>query len=506
VDRKETRTLLKNALANVVRGSAAALVAIVSPIFLTRLMVPAAFSAWALVLQLSAYTGYLDFGIQTAVGRFVAHANERGDAEHRDRIASTSFAVLSLAGLFGVCGIAGLALTMPHIFRQMPETFVGGSRVALILVGSSLAIGLPASVFNGIFIGYQRNEVPAAIIGGSKVFGAALLIVVVVHGGSLTAMGTTIAAVNFASYGVQYVMYRKLVPAVRLSTHCVSREAGHELLDYCLSLSVWSFAMLLVNGMDVVLVGFFQFVAVAPYTVAASLITFFAGLQNALFSAMIPSTAVLHARGEAAELGRTMINATRYGTFLLLIAALTLIFGAKSILTVWVGPAYGVPAVQFLRILLIANVVRLSTTPYIITLIGTGQQRLVILMPLLEGFTNIALSIIWGMRYGAIGVAAGTLFGGIVGFAGTIFYNMRRTTSFEFRIADYVRDGLLRPTMCLAPPIVFAIILRYWPLNPMAIGLGSIGTFIATTVLVWHWGLLSSERERLKSWRLAPQA
>ena len=89
MNQKEKATLLKNAVVNVVRGGAAAIVAIVLPPFLTRLMSPDSFGVWSLVLQLSAYIGYLDFGIQTAVGRFVAHANEKGDAGHRDRIVST---------------------------------------------------------------------------------------------------------------------------------------------------------------------------------------------------------------------------------------------------------------------------------------------------------------------------------------------------------------------------------------------------------------------------------
>jgi O-antigen/teichoic acid export membrane protein len=95
MDKKEKLVVVKNAFANVIRGGATALVAIALPPFLTRLMSPGAFSAWALILQLSAFVGYLDFGIQTAVGRFVAQSNERGDAEHRDRIVSTSLAVLS---------------------------------------------------------------------------------------------------------------------------------------------------------------------------------------------------------------------------------------------------------------------------------------------------------------------------------------------------------------------------------------------------------------------------
>lgn len=499
MDRKETRTLLKNALANVVRGSAAALVAIVVPIFLTRLMVPAAFSAWALVLQLSAYMGYLDFGIQTAVGRFVAHSKERGDTEHLDRIASTSLAVLSLAGLLGLGCIAILASLLPHIFKQIPSSLVSSSQAALVLVGTSLAIGLPASVLNGIFVGFQRNEVPAAIVGGSRVVGAALLVLVVARGGSLAQMGAATAAVNVVSYGMQLALYRKVAPMVRLSRRFISREAGRELFDYCLSLSVWSLGILLLTGLDVALVGYFQFDSVASYAVAASLIAFLAGLQNAIFSAMIPSNAVMHARGEPVELGRVMIAATRYGTFLLLLAGLPLVLFARQILTVWVGASYAARGAHILEILAIANIIRLSLTPYVVALIGTGQQRLVMLTPLVEGFSNLAVSVGLGYLFGAIGVALGTLFGAIVVFIGNLFYNMPRTSDIQFQLRVYLRDGFLRPLACAVPGLSFVLAIHVFSdLRPLAIALAAILAAVSTIACLWKWGLLVSERQKLR--------
>ena len=499
MNRNEILVLVKNAAANVIRGGAGALIAIVLPIFLTRFMVPAAFSAWALVLQIGAYMGYLDFGIQTSVGRFLAHANEKGDAEHCDRIASTSFAALCTAGVLGLCGTAVASVLLPHIFRQMPVALASGAQIALILVGCSLAVGLPASVFNGIFVGFQRNEVPAVIIGGSRILGAILLIFVVAHGGGLARMGATTAAVNVVTYGLQYVMYRKVAPTVRLSMRFVSRETGQELFNYCLSLAVWSFGMLLVSGLDVVLVGYFQFEAVAPYAVATSLITFLAGLQNAIFSAMIPSTAVLHARREPEELGRVMITATRYGTFLLLLAGLPLILFPREILAVWVGPVYAARGEHFLAILAAANMIRLALAPYAVALIGTGQQRLVLLTPLLEGFSNLLVSIGLGYVFGAIGVAIGTLFGSVVVLIGCLYYNMPRTTDIQFKLGAYVRDGFLRPLLCAVPGLLFAFAVRVFPdVSQVRVGLAAALAVASTLVCIWRWGLLVSERHKLK--------
>jgi O-antigen/teichoic acid export membrane protein len=506
MNRREKFVLLKNAASNLIRGSAAAVVAVFLPPFLTRLMSPDAFGAWSLVLQLSAFVGYLDFGIQTAIGRFIAHTGESGDTEQRDRIVSTSLAVLVAVGTLGILGSLGLAVLMPHFFHQVPQLLLGDSRLALVLVGSSLAVGLPCSLFNGIFVGLQRYEVPAAVIGGSRIIGAVFLVVIVRHGGSLAQMGAAVAAVNLGSYGLQYLLYRKMAPRVRFSSQLVSRKAGRELFDYCLSLSIWSFAMLLVTGLDVALVGHFEFEKVAYYSVAATLIVFLAGVQNALFNVMVPSTAVLQARGNSVQLGRLMVTATRYGSFILLLMGLPLILAAKGILTVWVGPKYAEEGTRILEVLTAANIIRLTAVPYVMTLIGTGQQRLVTITPVLEGVSNLVASVIGGFFFGAIGVAVGTLVGGCVGVLGNFVYNMPRTIEINFRIADYLRDGLLRPFMCALPLVGVALIYRFSGFSARVAGYAAIGAAVVTTLLLfWRYGLVGSERERLRIRHFAPE-
>jgi O-antigen/teichoic acid export membrane protein len=506
MNRKEQLVSVKNAIANVARGSSAAVVAVILPPFLTRAMSIDAYGAWSLVLQISAYAGYLDFGIQTAVGRFVAYANERRNAGQRDSVVSTSLVALSLAGIVALLGGAAVSILLPRMFRQMPLTLMRDTRIALVLVVGSLAVGLPASVFSGIFVGLQRYEIPAAIIGGGRVLNAILIILVVKHGGNLATMGLAVAALNLVSYCLQYLMCRKLAPTVRLSWRLVSGKTARRIFDYCISLSVWSFVMLLVTGLDIIIVGYFQFDAVAYYAVAATLITFLAGLLNAVFSVMIPSTAVQHARGESKELGNAMLTATRYGSFLLLIIGLPLVLAAKGILSSWVGSAYAFHGTRILQVLVAANMLRLSSIPYAMSLIGTGQQRLVIITPLIEGFSNLLASVVGGYLYGAVGVAIGTLIGSIVAVSVNLLYNMPRTSGIEFRISEYLRDGYLRPAICTLPLIACAAVFRWdTPSTPLAVYLGSTVALVATAFLVWRCGLVGSERAKLRMVRFAIQ-
>jgi len=493
-------TILKNAVANVTRGTASALVALAVPPFLTRALPPEKYGAWALVLQLAAYVAYLEFGIQTAVGRFVAHSNERSDFEHRDRIVNTALVMLTAACFLAMVVIALLIFLLPRLFRQMPGGLYSDVRIALALVGGSLAIGLIASVFNGIFVGLQRYDIIAAIVASSRITGAILLVFIARHGGGIPAMALSLALVNLASYALEWLLSRRYAPDIQLSARLVSRAAGRELVGYCASLTVWSFSMLLVSGLDLTLVGIFDFEKTAFYAVAASLVTFAAGLQHYVFITMMPSTAVLHARGASWELGRMVIDGTRYGMFLLLFTGFPFLLAAKPILRMWVGPAYAARATILLQILVAANIVRLSAVPYIVTLMGTGQQRLVVFTPLLEGFSNLSISVWAGYHWGALGVAVGTLCGAFVGVSGNFFYNMRRTTEVRFSMREYVLDSLLRPTMCVVP-LGLALLAQgamsnlQGPARVLIMLIGGIGT----AYCLWRWGLVGVERQKIRA-------
>jgi O-antigen/teichoic acid export membrane protein len=492
--------LVKNAIANVLRGSSSALVALLLPPFLVSFLSVEEFGIWVLVLQLSAYTSFLDFGIQTAVGRFVAYTTELGEKKHRDRIINTAFSFLLGSAILGICLILFLSWQLPNLFPKLPISLQSDAQISLLLVGFSTAIGLPASVFSGVFIGLQRFEIPAIIIGGGKLLNGLILILTVRQYGAIIPMAIVFAIVNLITYFLQYFAYLRLKTDTIFSLKLIDKKAGKDLFSYCFSLSAWSFSMLLVMGIDTTLVGIFDFGSLAYYGVAASLITFITGLQSSIFNTLIPAAAVLSAQGDSKRLGNLLISTTRYGMFILLLSGLPLIAFAKIFLSNWLGISYVENTTALLQILLAANIIRLSAIPYSTLLIGTGQQRLVLLSPLLEGFSNFFFSIIFGIQFGATGVAAGTLMGAIVGVSLHYFYNMSRTKSIDFKRNVFLLDGLIRPLICTFP-LLFLACFSFTSFFKIYFDIfmivSSVSAISLTCLLTWSWGLLTSEKKRI---------
>lgn len=449
--------LAKNAIANLTRGGAASVAALLLPAVLVRHMSQIEYSVWVLVLQVAAYSSYLEFGLQTAVGRYVAIADEKHDAQQRDTVFSTAMAGLLIASGIGIIILIGVACAAGRLFPSVPAALLPQMRWSLLIVGTSLALGLPSAAWSGVFIGLQRNEFIAIVIGGSKLVSALGLVIAVIHGSSLIVMAVVVAAVNLASYFLLYFLVRTIAQT-RFQLHLVRKSTAKELFSYCFGLMIWSFSSILVSGLDLILVGRFELKALAPYAIAVTLVNFIAGIQNSILSAAMPHAAVLHARKDSIALGNMVISFTQFGMLLLTLTGMPLLIYTMPVLRVWVGQQYAIQGHLLLAVLLVANIIRLSCAPYAIALVAAAQQKLVTLSPLMEGITNLIASILLGMKFGAFGVAVGTLIGAIVGVLGHILYNMPRTQKEIFlRIEGFIALALALPVLTALPLIVLAI-------------------------------------------------
>ena len=449
----------KNAVANLGKGGAAAIVALLLPPLLIRHMTPAAYGVWVLVLQAAAYIGYFDFGLQTAIGRYVAYTTEKNDQEHRNLIFSTAFAGLIVAAGLSLLLLAVVVLAVRVIFPAVPSEIVPMMRWSLLILGTSLVLGLPAAAWNGVFVGLQRYEIPALVTGGSRLVAAVGVVVAAVTGYSIIVMATIMAITNLAAYAVQYVAMNRVAPAITFARRFVSKSTAGELLEYCFGLTVMSFSMLLVTGFDLILVGRFEFAAVTAYSVSAAMITFISGVLSAILGVMMPHAAALHARHEPRQLGQLVVTSTQAAIILLVFTGIPAMVYAGPLLRLWIGPQYVQLGRPILVILLAANILRLIGLPYATVLISAGQQHLIKISPITEGVSNLTASIILGMRWGAVGVAYGTLVGSLFSIASHVFYSMPKTNAeIHFSRQEYLLKGVLIPLLCTAPLLLCGLL------------------------------------------------
>jgi O-antigen/teichoic acid export membrane protein len=493
--------VIKNSFANLCRGGAMALVTLLLPPFLTKILSKDAYGTWLLILQLSTYVSFLDFGMQTAVGRFVAHCNELGDTKRRDSIISTAIAVLTGAALLAIIGISGLAWQLPYLFRDMPVNLHQDARLALLCVGISLSISLPFSVFGAIFVGLQRYDVPAWIIGVSKLLGGIFVVLIAQWSHSIVMMGVVMGLANLCSGFGQFIAYRKMAGHMTISIQMLSKKAAADIVKYCSALFIWSMGILLVTGLDTVVIGYFDYKSLAYYTLATNLTSFAIGVQNSIFTTILPNAAAIGARGDRSGLGKLLISTTRYAAIILVVTSLPLILGAKWLLFFWVGESYAVHTIQLLQLLVVANFMRQLGAPYAIVAMAVGEQTVIIMSPLIEGIVNLTISIILTSKIGVHGVAIGTIFGGIVSVSLHLFYNLPRTKSIQIDNPFILVMAIAKPLIAVLPGVIYTFyFVNLKTIEPNSLELLSLGATIVSTIgLLYLLAIDNDEKRQLSS-------
>jgi O-antigen/teichoic acid export membrane protein len=491
-------TVVKNAFANLCRGGAVAVSMLLLPPFLARILAKDAYGAWLLILQLSTYVSLLDLGIQTVIGRFVAHYNELGDLKKRDSIISSAIAILTGSGLLAIAIVSLLAWQLPHLFKDMPADLQQDSQLALLYVGGSLAVSLPFSVFGAVFIGLQRYDIPAWIIGSTKLLAGVLVVLAAQSSHEITLMAVMVAITNLSAGFWQFIAYKKIAGGYHLSPKLISRKSLVEVTESCLALSVSSLGLLIVSGLDTTIIGFFDYKSIPYYALAATLTNFVFGISISILNTVIPVASSIGARDEPEKLGTLLISTTRYAVVILIATNLPMVLLSKTVITLWVGADYAVNTSYLFELLVAANFIRNIGLPYFMIAIGCGEHKKVILSPLLEAVANLFFSILLTAKMGAGGVAIGTLIGGLISVSMHFMYNLPRTDKIIIPNSrkPELTSAIFKPIIIVLMPSIalFTIVDRLSISLPVTISTSLILIFMSWFIL-WKYTLDNNDRE-----------
>ncbi len=495
----QTRLVLRGSASNIIRLILSTLIAFVLPPFLVRHMPQAEYSAWVLILQMSAYVNLLDFGLQTAIAKFVAEHNASGDKDANYRLVSTSVIALSTAALIGAGVVCVLVWQVPRLFHQMPIALLHEVRMGLLMVGLSSAFSLPFSPFLAVFTGLQDYVIPTAVTSVSKLSSAALLIVLLLFHANLMQLAAAIALCNVVTALGQWMVWRRFAREhVTVSFPFFDRDAATKLTKFGGALAIWTLGGLCVSGLDTVIVGHFDYNNTGFYAIAASAVNFLGAIVGAVFGPLLPAVSALQSRRLPEQIGEIAIRTTRYCTLLLCVMGLPLFIGAFPLLRLWVGRQYAMHSVVYLQVLLVGNVLRLLLSPYSLVIVAIGKQHLATVAATAEGVVNLTASILLAHKMGAIGVAYGTVIGSSVSVMLHLIVSMDLTKATVLLARSrFLLQGMLRPMVCIVPAV---LLYPFWrrseilPASPVAL----ISWLVLTLAIIWIIGLNDSDRQQLK--------
>jgi O-antigen/teichoic acid export membrane protein len=403
----ELRAIARNAASSygmrLLRGLS---VLLITP-YLFRKLGTGGFGTWAVMFTVATVINLLEYGVSAGVTKFVAQFHARGE---RRRLEDTVSGAIVVLGAVGV--IAALIATAIGVFAS--GLAAPGERDAfetgmLVLAGATV-LYFPTVAYGAALTGYQRYELFNACQAAIVVTFALGTVVAIESGAGIVGLSVAYGA-SLIFGGIGYVLLlRRVDPELSLQPHRPTREALRRVAGFGTFTLLADSMVFIGQRMDTIVIAAVRGAATAaPFAAAIRLAGAVQSLTFPFITLLMPMASDLHSRGRHAEVISRLTIATRVAIQLTFPTAVAFSIFATDIADIWVGPDAPDITADIIAVLMAVQVLTMSAFPAEKILVGIGRVKVVAMLAVIEGVSNIAISIALVSAYGAIGAAIGTL-------------------------------------------------------------------------------------------------
>jgi O-antigen/teichoic acid export membrane protein len=441
-----------------------------TPYLITHLGV-AVFGLVPLAASVTAYLSIVNSALNSAVGRFLTIDIRRGLLDVANRTFNTSLwgSIALAAGFFPV--VVGFSVVAPDVFDMPP----GQEEAASWLFGMvmvSYFVGLVRSAFSVAAFASNRFDLQNAITASNLVVRLLMIVLLfqlaapqVWHVG----VGTVVGVV--ASLGIAVMVWRRLLPELRVDRHAFDRSRLADLFAMSGWMMINQVGTLLFLNMDLIIVNLFlgaeaegRYGSVMQWPV---LLRTFASTVAAVL------TPVVLAHFARQDLGRITRISQQAVKLLGLSVALPvgLVCGlSRPLLRVWLGPDFSDLAI-LLSTLTLHLCVNLAVMPLFSVQVTLGKVKWPGIVTLVMGLVNLGLATWWvGLRADGLGVA----------LAGAVVLTLKNAVFTPIYGAHILKIHWSGFTARMVPGILGAV------------GVGLAGYWLTCRYPLDNWGMLAA--------------
>lgn len=368
----------------------------------------AALGIWILVGSFSGYLGLFDFGIGYAVVRYVARFQRTGEPERRNEVVATAFYLASFLSVIVIVATLAIMFNAVSLFN-IPADLAASSRWVILLIGVSIAIGFPLSVFSEALSGglwrFDLFNYVSMFMAAARV---ALTVLFLELGWGLVGLGLAALIVSAGGYIWRARLLYRLLPDLSIHPRLFSYKVIRMVGGY----SFFSFILVLSGRIafysDSFIVGYFRgVVEVAVFGIGVKLTEYLRQLIFTMTRLFSPVAARYDPEADRASLKRLFYDGSRLNLLFSLPLSVVLFFWGGTLVRLWVGEEFAYSE-TILRILLVGHVLSFTQGIGGEILLGVGRHRTFAVLSLTGAVVNIVLSIVLIGPLGLPGVAWGT--------------------------------------------------------------------------------------------------
>ncbi|MFG0332299.1 MAG: lipopolysaccharide biosynthesis protein [Maioricimonas sp. JB049] len=455
--------LAKNILANWGAHIVAMLVGFFLVPYMLSTIGEAGYGVWVFLNSLVGYSGlmYLGFGATTC--RFVAHYRAREEWNRLNQTVSSVAFVYLCAGSIIVLLAAGFALAADLIDRW-GDVPLADIRVAIMLLGINMSIGMIGSVYGGVLHAVQRFDLYSGIQVTTALVRLGLTVALLQARHGVVTLAAIFLTVTVIENVLTAILAYRQIPGLAIRPRHVNRSA----LKECFGFSLFNFFRQMSTQMiyftDTVVIGFVLGArAVVPYYIGQRLSQMIQTPLEKVGDVVLPGAGEHHARGNAEGLHQLL--AKMIGLTLLLAGGFFVgsIYFGGLLITTWTG--MDDPASHLVMVILVG--VQVVAAPLLMfkqALFAAGRVRATSLIDFSEALLNLGLSLLLIRWWGIIGVAWGTAIPLVLIECCVLLpYAIR---SLKLDAKRLLKEAVLPQLPPLTALLVYCEVISRWTLSP----------------------------------------
>ncbi|HPP80931.1 MAG TPA: oligosaccharide flippase family protein [Deltaproteobacteria bacterium] len=450
------------------------------------------YGLWNLVMSCVGYMAVLDFGIQTAVNRYVAKYRGIDDVDGVNSVYTNAIVMYSFIAAAALVIGAAIALNAGRIFNVSPSDALL-VRDVMLLMTLFAAIELPCNVFGAVLYAYQRFDILNGI-SISMLCLQALFVWLAMHNGvGLWGYSVILFGLGVLKYIIQYFACHRVAGALKFRIPLISRATVRTMVTF----SGITFLSIIVNYIifktDNIVIGLFLSPeAITFYSIGFMLSDYVAQIVTKMCSTFTPMFSEYEAKGQHEPFKQLLLNSSRFSSLIGVPAGLVVMALGRDFIRLWLGTGYE-EAFVVMVILMASRMVGFPTAAMSSMLYGIGRHYINLYTGVFEAVANIVLSVILVKLYGIKGVAIGTLVPMVLA---NIFYPVMVCRNMGINFWSWMLEAVIKPGIISA--VFFGIVLMIPRSCSTPSWAGLLGDIVVIGIvfiaLFWFVGLKTEER------------
>lgn len=427
---------------------------IVSPIMVKQLG-DETYGIWVLIVSVSSYFTVLDFGINTAIVRYVSKYTALKDYKKTRQIYSSSFAIFIFLSAIALSLIAVIGIFFKDFFdiESFSDTYL---YMVIFIVGLDLAINLTFGVLSGTMRALQNFLEINIIMTTVIIIKNIILVFLLLNGYSLLSLAIVLIASTVARCLIQYIFIKKKYSFLKFEISSIDKSTLRLLFNYSIYSFLIAVSLKILFSTDSIVIGALVSVeGVTFYAIPAMIVEYMEKLVWAVIAVLIPIISTREAVGDSKENTRLYVLGTKYTLLLCSPIIIVLFIAGDDFIRIWMGSAYEEPSSKVLNILLIGYIFSISQLIAQGILKGISKHKALAIIFCVQAIANLVLSIFLAPEYGIYGVAFGTSIPLLI--ANVFIVPYFTCKELGLRYSKYILNGMIKP---IAPILIMFFIIN----------------------------------------------